>query len=107
MTAVSDALWLSLTRGAAASNVLLLLGLLAIWGRNLRRYRSRYTAGLVTVAALLLAENLLSVYMYLLDPGLTAWLAGEYTPTAGLWAMALLHCLETAALAVLVWSSWS
>lgn len=99
-------LWIDVIRAAALINVVFLLGLGAVWGRNFIEYRSKYTLALVMFALFLLSENVLSLYMYLLDPNLSTWLASDYTPTFGLQAMMGLHVLETVGLGFLVWTAW-
>lgn len=98
--------WITAIQAAAFVNVILLLGLGAVWGRNYVEYRSKYTLALVMFVLFLLIENVLSLYMYLLDPNLSTWLASDYTPTYGLQAMMGLHVLETAGLSFLAWSTW-
>lgn len=99
-------IWITAIRVAALLNIAFLLALGSVWGRNYLELRSKYPFALVMFAIFLLGENLLSLYMYLLDPNLSAWLASEYTPTFGLQAMTGLHVLETAGLGFLVWSTW-
>lgn len=99
-------LWIDVIRVAALVNLAFLSGLGYVWGRNYIQYRSKYTLALVMFALFLFMENVLSLYMYLLDPNLSTWLASDYTPTFGLQAMMGLHVLETAGLGFLVWSTW-
>jgi hypothetical protein len=93
--------WLDAASVAAAVNVVLLLGLLGIWGRNYLEFRSKHTAGLTVFALLLLAENCLSVYYYVLDPQVAALLSSA-APIAGR-AMAIVQVFELAAILFLAW----
>jgi hypothetical protein len=53
------ALWVTVAEAAAVVNVLLLVGLGTIWGRNYRQLRSKHALGLLVFGSLLLVENLL------------------------------------------------
>jgi predicted membrane protein len=46
-------------------NVLLLLGLIWIYGSSFRKVRAQFTAGLLFFAALFLVQNLISLYSFL------------------------------------------
>lgn len=93
--------WADVARVAAGVNVVLLVALSAVWGRNAVRLRSPHALGLSTFAALLLAENAMALYYYLADPTLSAWFSSAVPPVA--WrAMVTLHVLETVALAALL-----
>lgn len=81
-------------RLAAVLNIGLLLGLAAIWGRNYLELRSRQTLGAVLFALLLLAENGLALYYYMLGPSL---------PVAVIRPMLYLQLLETAGVAFLLY----
>lgn len=96
---------IEVARVSAAVNVLLLAGLGYVWGRNYVRFRSKHTLGLFVFAVLLLAENALALYYYLVDPTLSAWFATE-VPTIAWRAMMWLHVLETVALLFLTWVTW-
>ena len=97
------ALWVDLARVAAGLNVLLLLGLSYVWGRNAWRFRSKHASGLATFAVLLLVENLLALYVFVVDPTLTAWIAAS-APLAQA-AMMALRGIELVALVVLAWTA--
>lgn len=99
-------LWIDAIRVAAVVNIVFLVGLSVVWGRNFVEFRSKYSLSLLMFAGFLLLENALSLYMYLFDPALSGWLASDYTPVVGLQAMLGLHVLETAGLSFLVWSTW-
>ena len=98
-------LWFDVARLAAGVNVLLLGALLAVWARNYLEFRSKHTLGLVLFAAFLLAENALSVYVYVVDPTLSAWFASD-VPAIAWRAMMVLHVLQTIGLVFLVWITW-
>ena len=98
-------LWFDIARLSAGINVVLLSVLLFIWGRNYLEFRSKHTLGLGIFALFLLAENALSLYVYIVDPTLSAWFASE-VPDIAWRAMMALHVLETLALAFLVWITW-
>lgn len=98
-------LWSTVARISVAINVLLLLGLGYVWARNYLQFRSKHTLGLFVFSVLLLAENAVSLYYYLLDPTLSAWFATQ-VPAIAWRAMMVLHVLETAALLFLTWVTW-
>jgi len=87
---------------AVGINVLLLLGLCWIWGRNYLQLGSKHTLGMLVFALLLLAENAFSLYYYLVDPTLSAWFSTS-VPDPAWHAMLLFHVLETLALSFLAW----
>jgi hypothetical protein len=94
-------IWLTAASAASALNVLLLVGLLAVWGRNYLEFRSKHALGLAVFALLLLFENCLSVYYYVVDPAV-AGLLNSAAPVAGQ-AMMLVQVFELAAICFLVW----
>lgn len=98
-------LWFDVVRVAAGLNVVLLAVLLRIWGRNYLAFRSKHTLGLSLFAIFLLAENALSLYIFIVDPTLSAWFASE-VPTIVWRAMMVLHVLQTIGIAFLLWVSW-
>lgn len=98
-------LWFDIARLSAGINVVLLAILLVIWGRNYLEFRSKHTLGLGIFALFLFAENALSLYVYVVDPQLSAWFTSE-VPDIAWQAMMALHVLETFGLAFLVWVSW-
>lgn len=97
-------LWIDIARFAAGLNVLLLVGLGVVWGRNYRQLRSKHALGLLVFGGFLLAENLLWLYVYLLDPALTGWMYGA-APFAQR-AMTGLCVLESVGLLFLAWVTW-
>lgn len=58
-------LMLDVARAAAGVNLLLLVALGAVWGRNYLQIRSKHTLGTLVFAGFLFAENLLALYYYL------------------------------------------
>jgi len=74
----------------SAVNVLLLLGLIWIYGNSFRKVRAQFTVGLVVFAALFLIQNLISLYSFVsmfmyYAPGVTGIvLAITVVQTAGL-----------------------
>ena len=56
---------MSITAALTGISVLLLLGLLYVYSKNLRRAKSKFTIGLFVFALLFLAQNLVSLYFYL------------------------------------------
>ncbi|QIB75825.1 hypothetical protein GL213_03005 [Halogeometricum borinquense] len=95
-------IWFDVARVASALNVLLLLGLASVWARNYLEIRSKYPLGLLVFAVLLLAENALALYIYLVDPTLRDWFTTD-VPAIAWRAMMLLHALETLGLLFLAW----
>jgi hypothetical protein len=98
-------LWFDIARIAAGVNIALLAVLLTIWGRNYLDFRSKHTLGLAMFAAFLLARNAFSLYIYIVDPTLSAWFASG-VPDIAWRAMMALHVLETFGLSFLVWVTW-
>ena len=94
-------IWLTAASVASAANVLLLVGLLGLWGRNYLAFRSKHALGLSVFALLLLTENCLSVYYYVVDPAV-AGLLNSAAPIAGR-AMMLVQVFEFGAIVFLVW----
>jgi len=97
-------LWFEITRVAAGVNVLLLLGLGAIWVRNYVQLRSKHTLGLLVFALLMLTENGLALYYFTVDPMMSSWFPTEPEPPQI--AMMLLRLLMTGALVFLAWVTW-
>jgi len=97
--------WIDLARVAVGLNILLLAALIYVWGRNYYNIRSKHTLGLLLFAVLLLGENVIALYFYLLDPLLTTWFSTA-VPDPAWQAMIALHAFEFVALAVLTWITW-
>jgi hypothetical protein len=98
------AFWLDLASAATALNVLLLVVLGSIWIRNYLQFRSKHPLGLAIFALMLLAENLLSFYYYVIDPAVAGTLRSA-APVAGR-AMMFVQILELAGLIFLLWVTW-
>jgi len=97
--------WIDVARVAVSLNILLLLALLSVWGRNYLDIRSKHTLGLLVFGVLLLGENVSGLYFYWLDPVRSVWFRNNMATPA--WqATVLLHVLEAIALAVLAWVTW-
>jgi hypothetical protein len=97
-------LWVEVMRASAAVNVLMLVGLTAIWARNYRQMRSKHALGLAVFGLLLLSENGMAFYFYAMHPQLHGWYAGLADPART--ATLLLQLLQTTAIAFLAWISW-
>jgi hypothetical protein len=97
-------LWVDVTRAAMAANLVLLLALVSVWGRNYRRLRSKHALGLLLFGVLLAGENALGLYFFLVHDQLGAWFAGLPDVASG--AMMILRLAETAALVFLTWVTW-
>lgn len=93
--------WLNAARGAAGINVLLLLGLGWVWVRGYRSHGATHTLGLLIFAGVLLVQNLLWLYLYVLHPDFVAWFRATGTDVRI--GVALLCGLELVALAFLSW----
>lgn len=98
-------IWTVIAQVSTGINVVALLVLSYIWIGNYRRFRSKHTAGFAVFALLLLAENVLALYYYLVDPTLAAWFASD-VPAVAWRALMLLRVLETVAVAFLLWVTW-
>lgn len=97
-------LWVPLTKAATALNVVLLLVLASVWGRNYLTFRSKHTLGLLVFAVFLLLENGLVLYYYLLDPTLSAWWHDESLVPVIVWqAQMAINVTQTFGLAFLTW----
>lgn len=100
-------IWVDLAKLSTGVNVLLLLVLGYVWGRNYLTFRSKHTLGLLVFSTFLLAENALVLYYYLLDPTLSTWWHDESLVPMIVWqAQMLLHGLESFGLAFLLWVTW-
>lgn len=98
-------IWFDVARLATGVNVLLLVLLGYVWGRNYAAVRSKHTLGLLVFATFLLLENALTLYYYILDPDLSAWYSTN-VPTIVWQATMLVQVLEAIGLSVLTWITW-
>jgi len=89
---------LDVARIAAAINILLLGGLIAIWVRTYREIRAPMTLGSIVFATFLLAENAVALYFYFNAP------AGM--PPLAVNVMAVLQILEAVGIAALSYVTW-
>lgn len=85
---------LTVAQVAAVLNILLLLVLVGIWGRNYLEIRSKHTLGSTMFALFLLAENALALFYYLNPPPMSI---------PAVRAMMYLQLLEFIGIAVLVY----
>ncbi|EMA30695.1 hypothetical protein [Haloarcula japonica] len=97
------AVWMTAASVASALNIAVLLVLLSVWARNYLAVRSKHALGLTVFGLLLLAENCLSVYYYVLDPEVAVLLRSA-APVAGR-AMTFVAILELGGLLFLAWIS--
>jgi hypothetical protein len=88
---------LDAARVAAGVNILLLVGLLAVWARTYREVRAPMTLGTMIFAVFLLAENVVALYFYFTAPAM---------PTLAVQFMMILQLLETVGIAVLAYVTW-
>lgn len=78
-------------------NVLLLVGLLAVYGNSFRRIQAEFTAGLLFFSGLFLVQNLIALYSYV---AMFMYFA------AGVGTLVLaVTVVQTAGLSVLLWLS--
>lgn len=95
---------LDLGRVAAGLNVVLLLGLIYIWGTGYRRHRASHTLSLLIFASVFLLQNFLWIYLYGFHSQFIGWfLDGDQVYQVG---MTALCGLQTVALAVLARIAW-
>lgn len=55
---------LMIAAGLSGVSVALLLGLIAVWVRNYRTFRTPLTLGLIAFGSVLLLENVLAIYFF-------------------------------------------
>lgn len=88
-------------------NMLVLLGLATVWGRNWWELRSKHALGLLLFAVLLIGENALGAYLFMLDPTVSAWVGNpELVPPPAQMAMAAFRVLEFGGLLFLSWVTY-
>lgn len=97
-------LWITAARLAAGVNLLLALGLGAVWLGNYRRHGASHTLALVVVAGFLVAENALWIYFYAFHPDFVGWFVASGTDVQV--GMTLLCGLELVALLALARITW-
>ncbi len=96
--------WFEVARAAVAVNVALLGGLAFVWVRNYRSHGARHTLGLLVFAAVLLAQNLLALYLYTLHPEFHDWM--YHSGSVAHQGTMAVNVLETVALSFLAWITW-
>ena len=96
--------WVTVARIAIVVNLLLLLSLGYVWGRNYLRLCSKHTLGMLLFVAFLLLENGLALYFYAFEPTLRVWVTA--VPPLAQMAMTSLCVAEMVGLAVLTWTTW-
>jgi len=94
-------LWFDVTRVVTALNLALAVSLSVVWFRNYRRYRSNYLLGFLAFGGFLIAQNAYAINLFVLDPATSGWFAE--IPSQYNFALAVLACLEFAALLALSW----
>jgi hypothetical protein len=97
-------LWVDVARVAIVLNLLLLGGLVSVWGRNYWQLRSKHALGLALFGLFLLLENGFALYFYFLDPVLRVWVTS--IPSVAQVAMTVLRVLEAGGFVVLSWVTW-
>lgn len=78
-------------------NIVLLVGLIWVYGNGYRRIRAQFTAGLLFFVGLFLVQNLLALYSFLA-------MFMYYAPDVGGFVLAY-TLVQTAGLGVLLWVS--
>ncbi|WP_123538288.1 hypothetical protein [Halosimplex salinum] len=96
--------WFEVARAAVLLNIVLLLGLATVWARNYRSHGAKHTLGLLVFACVLLAQNLLTFYLYSFHPTFHEWVYYS-APIAKRGTMAV-NVLELVAVAFLVKITW-
>jgi len=98
-------LQLNVALAAAGINVVLLVGLLAVWVRSYREVGATHTLGLIVFATFLLVENLLWLYFYGVDRTYRSWFVA-ISPESQ-WGLSLLCGFELVALLFLGKITWT
>jgi hypothetical protein len=94
-------IWLSLARLAAVGNTALLVVIGGIWLRNYLDYGARHTFVLLVFAGFLFLENLLWLYVYLVQSDVIGWyIATTTTVQVSLMLLCGLEFLALAAMTV-------
>lgn len=98
---------IDLMRVLLAANMVLLIALGYVWVRNYLRFRSKHTIGLALFALFLFGENAVGLYLFLIDPTLSAWVTNpQAVPAPAQWTMLGLRALEFVGLLFLTWTTW-
>jgi hypothetical protein len=96
--------WMTVAQAAAAVNLLLLGALGWIWIDNYRSHGASHTLAYLVFAAFLFVENVVWLYLYVLDDAFIGWYEVT-TPTIQM-SMAALCGLETVALLAVARITW-
>lgn len=97
----------TLLRISSVLSIVLLLGLLYIWGRNFYIFRSKHAVGLLVFAVILLVQNAIAVYFYTFDPIVSGWVTNRsLVHLRPMFVMSSLHVLELGGIAFITWISW-
>ncbi|WP_227380801.1 hypothetical protein [Haladaptatus halobius] len=99
------AIWIDALRITIGVNLLLIVALLSVWGRNYIQFRSKHALGLFVFGVMLFAENALALYFFLFDPVLHLWFS-QQMPVIAQRAIMLIRIFETIALVFLTWITW-
>ena len=98
---------IDLMRIVLGVNIILLIGLGYVWGRNVLRFRSKHTTGLFVFSILLLAENALAFYLFVFHTVLSGWISNPaLVPPIAQYAMLSIRVLEFCGLVFLSWVTW-
>ncbi|QCC50390.1 hypothetical protein [Halapricum salinum] len=96
--------WMTVAQAAAVANLLLLGALGWVWVGNYRSHGASHTLAYLVFATFLFVENIVWLYLYLLDDAFIRWYEIT-TPTIQL-SMAALCGLETIALLAVARITW-
>lgn len=96
--------WLDVARAAAGANIAVLLMLGGIWIRNYRRHGASHTLALAVFAGVLLLENLLWLYFYVIHQEFVNWYVAAGTDVQI--GVTLLCGLELVALLFVLVITW-
>ncbi|WP_254535067.1 hypothetical protein [Halomarina litorea] len=98
---------IDLMRVLLAANLVLLVALGYVWGRNYLRFRSKHTLGLALFALFLFGENAVGFYLFVLEPTLSAWVSDpQAVPRPAQLTLFGLRAMEFGGLLFLTWTTW-
>lgn len=97
----------TLLRVSAGLSVVLLAGLIYVWGRNYLIFRSKHAVGLLVFAGILLLQTSITAYFYTFHPVVSRWVANpELVHPLPLFVMSSAQVLELGGIAFIAWISW-
>ncbi|MGQ5515430.1 hypothetical protein [Halococcus saccharolyticus] len=97
----------TLLRLSATLSVVLLVGLIYVWGRNYLIFRSKHAIGLLVFAGILLVQTTITAYFYTFHPVVSGWVANpELVHPLPLLVMSSAQVLELGGIAFIAWISW-